>query len=86
MLWKQKLVQLYKLTDREPTAMALGDKGISLIVWFTTYKVICVLLTLAVIGPDIYHAVIHFQALRERERTQTHQSLLYLVFTVTFYT
>lgn len=43
-LWKQKLMQLNKRTDKEPTEVALEDWGISLILCFTVpaYKAVCV--------------------------------------------
>lgn len=72
-LWKQKLMQLNKRTDKEPTEMVLEDWGISLILCFTVpaYKAACVSAAPAPICPDVYFLAIHLQALRGRNTEKT---------------
>lgn len=74
-LWKQKLMQLNKRADKEPTEVALEDWGISLIICFTVpaYKAVCVSAAAAPICPDMCLLVIHLQALRDRNREGTVQ-------------
>lgn len=76
-LWKQKLMQLNKRADKEPTEVALEDWGISLIICFTVpaYKAVCVSAAAAPICPDMCLLVIHLQALRDRNREETVQCL-----------
>lgn len=78
-------MQLNKRTDKEPTEVALEDRGISLILCFTVpaYRAVCVSAAAAPICPDVYLLAIHSQALRaEMQRNKKNQSLFCLVFVI----
>lgn len=71
-LWKQKLVQLYKPADREPTEVTLEDRGISLIVrrTVTAHRAMCSVCVcvcrrqLWLVPTFIYGIAVHRRALR----------------------
>lgn len=73
-------MQLNKRTDKEPTEVALEDRGISLILCFTVpaYRAVCVSAAAAPICPDVYLLAIHSQALRGRNAEKQKESVIVL--------